>query len=223
MSKNNILMYRDSDGIIKFKGEIRYREPHIKEVIIDGEKYTNTSTVNKVVTVEEMRSDEWMGFHFKTYDYDLKGFGSILKIEDNSVFYSNLSELCNMDGDFKYVGSSENQYVNRLLKAFKYGFVNPVVKNICTGRIEHFNEYTTWSYIMHYLEVEICIYEYGWNNGLFVSVSLEDFITKFNHNETDDRLIDLFMKKGINLKSKNDFNKIQSLIKNKISYETSKQ
>jgi hypothetical protein len=219
MNKTRTDMYLSDDGVIKFKGEIHYTEEETKEVIIDGEKYINEKSISKVSTVDELRLDEWKNAHFYKISYILPGFGKIAEVEENNVFYRSLTDMSKPP---KYCSGSENDYVNTLLVAHAYGLVNPVVKRVYTGSDKYGNMQDVWKEIMRSMEVEICIDCYGWNNALYATVDLMDFM-KFNHEETDTFLIDLFKNNGVNLKSKNELHKTQKLITNKINYETSKQ
>lgn len=219
MGKTFLDMYKHDDNIIRFQGQVTYNTTEEKKVVIDGETYVNKKNVQKTLTIEDMRKDEWINLHFGIFEYHIPGYGNIAKIEYNSVFYRDLADMCKPP---KYCSGSTNSYVNNILVADSYGLIDSVVKRVYTGKNEYKREDVIWDEIMRSLEVEICINDYGWNNGLFVTVSLEDFL-KFNHKEVDPYLVDLFRKKGVSLKSKNELNKAESLILNKINYETSKQ
>ena len=200
-----------SNDRLGFKGSIEYYITEFKHIEYDGERYTREvkTLVNK--TVEELRVES--EHYFNDIEYSFNEIDYKLSIEEYSGFTRPLSN--GLRGLFY----SENQYVNCICKAFELGFLDKRITNVYSGKTQRRYD---WNDIISNMEVSIPFIEYGFNNSVYYTISIETLLN-IPIKKIPENLLELFKKNGIDLNSNNINNILIKLINKKVDYETSKQ
>ena len=208
-------MQKLKSGLLRFNGTLSYWVSEDKYVEVEGETYTKTTRSEVITTLSKMRKEKDRYFHNYEYEFDM--LDTTLEIEEYSGFsYSSLSKMARRSY------GSENKYVMALECAEENDLLPNKIVSISTGKTERRYNQDTLREIMRTLKVWVRLYDYGFNNSVYYSVSLEDFF-EVPYDRIPENLSELFLKNGVNLKAKNKVNEIVKLINKKQQYETSKQ
>jgi hypothetical protein len=153
-------MYRDSDGVIKFKGKFKQVENNTESVEIDGKIFTHTN--RQIVTrhTSDLSEREKV-----ILEYDFHLFGTTEKIEDYNCHIFSFSNKMNHH--------STNPYVNCIMNAFYSGLLDKRIKSMHNGKTNGGYDgyrYEKWN------EVEVSLYDYGFNNSIYFYVDADMFV-----------------------------------------------
>jgi len=207
----NIEMSKTSNNRIEFIGDIEYTTSGYKKIEHEGEVYTKEVITSHKKTIAELKKENKHSFYDREYDFEELGYSIV--VEDCNMFYNSLSSKI---GNIIY---SENDYVRAICYAFENGFLDERIKDVFTGKTDYYHK---WDSIIHHLEVRFPLVNYGFNNTVYYSISIETLLSLPFENIPKD-LVDLFKKNGVNIKSENINNTLIKLINKKVDYETSKQ
>lgn len=170
-NRNNLKMIKVSDTFLSHTGEFQYLKEFTKRVEVDGEIYTNTKREFTKTTFEEAKKTHEI-YNFE-YDFNELGLNYVIEDFNNCAVYNSYSE---------------NQYVARLRTAFENNFLDARIKSIHTCKTrsydifpqEKIGSYHDNRHIVQEIcknkEVNFALYDYGFNNTLYYSVSLETFV-----------------------------------------------
>jgi len=154
-----MLEYKVENNIVEFTGSFPYWKHVSKSVVVDGVTYTNERYEDAVMNVSDMDQ-----IYFSVSRYDLPFLNYYMAIKDSSQFTHSLLR--------QYYGhKSDNKTVNAWLFLFDEGLIDKRVLNVYTNKLHE------WYLFDEKSTVPLMIYSYGFNNGLFVNVSLRTFLT----------------------------------------------
>lgn len=200
-----------SKNKLGYKGFVNYTETQYKSIEYDGETYTKRIVIDKEKTIDELLLEKPQYFYedkynFKELDYEMC-------IEEYRGFTRPLSK------GLRKIIYSENPQVNAIIHACKGGFLDNRILDIFTSKQRY--DSNTWQNIMFNLQIDLPLFNYGFNNCVFYTISIKNFL-ELKIDKIPNFYIELFNKKGIDLTSNNTYNKVVKLINKKIDYETSK-
>lgn len=163
------------DNNFKFDGVIKYSESEFKSVEVDGEVYTKTNYIQREIKASELNeSFKWIRtVEFKELEY-------YVNIEDSYMFTNGLS-------DTLPTNHSTNDYVNLIMNLFDTGMMDKRISRISTTKnTKYLNTFSkfgsdkrnheSFKNILETMEVEIIFYYYGFNNVMYYTIKLEDFV-----------------------------------------------
>ena len=199
-----------SKNKLGYKGVVNYTETQYKSIEHEGETYTKRIVIDKEKTIDDLRIEKSEYFYedkynFKELDYEMC-------IEEYRGFTRPLSNL------LKNYCYSENPQVNTIIHAYKDGFLDDRIKDVYIDKTRYRHD---WNEIMRTLEVPFILFDYGFNNSVYYTISIKTLLS-LKIDKVSPYIIELFNKKGIDLTSNNTYNKVVKLINKKIDYETSK-
>lgn len=200
-----------SKNKLGYKGVVNYTETQYKSIEHEGETYTKTIVIDKEKTIDELRLESPDYFYEDKYRFEELDYE--MCIEEYRGFTRPLSK-----GLRKSI-YSENPQVNAIIHAWEGGFLDDRILGVFTSK-DRYDQYA-WENIMINLEIDLPLFNYGFNNCVFYRISIKNFL-ELKIDKIPNFYIELFNKKGIDLKSNNTYNKVVKLINKKIDYETSK-
>ena len=154
-----------------------------KEIVVDGERYVNTKCFDKKIILEEefLKKDN-KDYKYRWYceeidDFDIVGIPKI-KIWDWRGIYGGAVNLLRSEKNNLY---SENKSINLLIYlAGELGIDVSTGSCLYLPNMEAFERR-----LLKDFEIEIMICDYGFNNGLFVTIPYIDLIN-MNFNKIDE-------------------------------------
>jgi len=197
-------LIKSKDGNIIFDGKKSYWYHEYKSVIVDGEVYEKTKCVDVTKHISEIRKEEKSKFYFNEWDFPMIDYKA--KIENTTFFYGGITT------NTIY---SERNDINNLICAFKEGLLDPRIKKISIGK-DHRNWKYEWDDIIDNMMVTIDIGGYGWNNSIYASFDLRDFIGFNPDSIADYRVKEVFKKNGIELGTELNYKQVLKLLTKKI-------
>jgi len=206
---DSLSIYKDDEGVFRFKGSLTYNQGGYSSVVVDGETYYKHYVKEVTSNVEDLNSS------VQTYDLDVLGI--TVKVESWQDGW-----LMREVHEYKY---SENSYISEIIALFKMGLLDDRIEAFYTT--QHPPRYyaingSTWNQILSTNKVPIIYSGYGFNNYLVYEVSVETFFN-LDIKQIPKPILDMFSKNNISLKSKNKAEQAIRFYKQKINYhETSK-
>jgi hypothetical protein len=162
-------MIKVNENFLSHKGEFEYLKDIVKTTEVSGENYTNTKREIVKTNFEDARKTHFI----HEYEYEFKELNYKITIED----FNN----CAISSSF-----SENTYVARLRTAFENKFLDKRIKDIeaCKNNdydvFPYYHSFKNNSFLIQEIcrskEVNFVITDYGFNNCIYYSVTLETFV-----------------------------------------------
>lgn len=193
MRQDEVELYQDTDGVFKFRGGIKLWATETKSVIVDGETYTKERMYEKFYDLEELKHTT----SIQTYDFELLNYS--VRIEDSN--YYNYTQRA-----FR-VEYSKDQYVNNIISLHRKKILDPRIKSIYTSKRHNSICGMEWRSILRNSRVPIEMFEYGWNNSLYYTISVEDLF-QMDYKSIPKEIVEEFSNNGVSLRSKNEFEKV---------------
>lgn len=165
-------MYKDSFGIINFKGEVEYYEEKTNEIEVDGKKYTNTERENFKKKVIELSTSR---FSKKEYKFNDIGITEIINDYDGFSGWG-------LSRDLGGITHSKNEDANRIISAFNEGVLNPMIIDVFCSKSNRHSD-NDYNVSKGYYSFEL--FSYGFNNSVYYSVKIDDLHDIDSINEWD--------------------------------------
>ncbi len=201
-----------SQNNFEFQGGFSYTKINLSKIEHNGKIYTNQTYVDTETTISKFKEES--SSPFQKYGFEFTALNYSIKIEDYNGFNLGLSRIA----DPRLY--SENHLSNLIQYAFNLGILDKRILGIFSGNKNSYSYYridrsSDWKHTLDSLEISLPLFDYGFNNTVFYNIKVEELF-KCDIKYIPKKIIEMFIEKGINLKSKKSFNEQINFINLKI-------